>query len=100
VVLTQLLIYYPNIYADTSAVKLFDFLEQSIQQAGAHKFIFGSDSPWLHPGLELEKILTLRLRPDERNQILGGNLLKLIGRGNTRSQNFSPEDTLSEAIFG
>jgi uncharacterized protein len=86
--LIQLLMYYPNIYADTSAVKLFDFLEKGVQKAGAHKFIFGSDNPWLHPGLEMEKILTLRLHPDEKERILGGNLLKLISRARSLSKSF------------
>lgn len=72
---------YPNIYADTSGVRFFDLLEQAVQRCGAHKILFGSDGPWLHPGVELAKIRALHLRPVEERLILGGNFLKLIGGG-------------------
>lgn len=71
---------HPNIYADTSGVRRFDFLEQAIQRAGVKKVLFGSDGPWLHPGVELEKIFSLRLSPSEEQLILSRNFLKIISR--------------------
>src|SRR5262249_28248209 len=52
---------YPNVYADTSGVRRFDYIVEGIARAGAHKLIFGSDGPWLHPGVELVKIKLLGL---------------------------------------
>jgi predicted TIM-barrel fold metal-dependent hydrolase len=69
---------YPNIYTDTSGIRRFDLLEQAVQRAGARKILFGSDGPWLHPGLELAKVAALELPPAERELILGGNFLRLI----------------------
>ncbi len=69
---------YPNVYADTSGVRRFDYLVQAIRRAGAGKLIFGSDGPWLHPGLELYKIKLLGLPPVEEALILGGNARRLI----------------------
>jgi uncharacterized protein len=69
---------YPNVYADTSAVRQFDYLVQAIQRAGARKLLFGSDGPWTHPGLELYKIRLLGLRPDQQAMVFGGNLLRLL----------------------
>ena len=79
VAVIDLLVRFPNVYADTSGVRRFDLLEQAIQRAGARKVLFGSDGPWLHPGLELAKIRALKLRPQAERQVMGGNLLALIG---------------------
>jgi uncharacterized protein len=69
---------YPNVYGDTSGVRRFDYLARAVERAGAAKILFGSDGPWLHPGVEIEKIRLLRLAPDERALVLGGNALRLL----------------------
>lgn len=69
---------YPNVYADTSGVRRFDYLVNAIKLAGAGKILFGSDGPWLHPGLELYKIKLLGLSSDEEDAILGGNVARLL----------------------
>jgi hypothetical protein len=72
------LVRYPNVYADTSAVHRFDYLVEAVRRAGPRKLLFGSDGPWLHPGVELHKIKVLGLPPDAEALITGGNLLRLI----------------------
>jgi uncharacterized protein len=72
------LVRYPNIYGDTSGVRRFDYIVQAVRRAGARKVLFGSDGPWLHPGLELYKLRLLRLPPEEEAMILGGNAIRLI----------------------
>ena len=69
---------FPNVYTDTSGVRRFDYIVQAIKRGGAHKVLFGSDGPWLHPGLELHKIRLLRLPPDQEALVLGANILRLI----------------------
>jgi predicted TIM-barrel fold metal-dependent hydrolase len=71
---------YPNVYADTSGVRQFDYLVKAIKRGGARKVLFGSDGPWLHPGLELHKIRLLGLPADEEALVLGGNALRLLNR--------------------
>jgi hypothetical protein len=71
---------HPNIYTDTSAIRRFDLLEQAVRRAGPEKVLFGSDGPWLHPGVELAKVQALGLREADRALVLGGNLLRLISR--------------------
>lgn len=68
---------HPNVHADTSGVRRFDLLAQAVQRAGAHKILFGSDGPWLHPALELTKIRLLHLAPADEALVLGGNLMRL-----------------------
>ena len=74
------LVRHPNIYTDTAGVRRFDVLEQAVQRAGARKVLFGSDGPWLHPGVELAKIHLLNIPEDQKRLVLGGNFLRLISK--------------------
>lgn len=69
---------FPNLYTDTSAVRRFDYIAEAVRRAGAHKVIFGSDGPFLHPGLELEKVRLLRLPAHDEALVTGGNMLRLL----------------------
>jgi len=71
---------HPNIYTDTAGVRRFDLLEQAVQRAGPAKILFGSDGPWVHPGVELFKVRALNLPPEEEAMVLGGNFLRLTAR--------------------
>jgi predicted TIM-barrel fold metal-dependent hydrolase len=74
------LVRYPNVYTDTSAVRRFDYIVEAIKRAGARKILFGSDGPWLHPGVELHKIRLLGLPPKQQARILGGNIIRLLAQ--------------------
>jgi predicted TIM-barrel fold metal-dependent hydrolase len=74
------LVRHPNVFTDTAGVRRFDLLDQAVRRAGARKIIFGSDGPWLHPGVELAKIEALGLSLADERLVLGGNLARLIGR--------------------
>ena len=78
------LVRHPNIYIDTSGVRRFELLEQAVTRAGARKILFGSDGPWLHPGVELTKIRLLGLSPADEQLVLGGNFLRLISKRRRR----------------
>jgi predicted TIM-barrel fold metal-dependent hydrolase len=80
---------HPNIYTDTSGVRRFDLLAQAVQRAGARKIQFGSDGPWLHPGVELVKVRALGLAKQDEALILGGNFLRLIGSVGQRARTSS-----------
>lgn len=85
---------HPNIFADTSGVRRFDLLEQAVQRAGPEKILFGSDGPWLHPGIELAKIHALGLTKSDEQLVVGGNFLRLISKVRSRSwpRIFAPEN--------
>jgi predicted TIM-barrel fold metal-dependent hydrolase len=89
---------HSNIYTDTSGVRRFDLLEQAVERAGAHKILFGSDGPWLHPGVELAKVYALNLSPADRALVLGGNFLRLIAGVKTKPTGWvkRPIGTLSD----
>jgi predicted TIM-barrel fold metal-dependent hydrolase len=72
------LVRHPNVHTDTSGVRRFDLLEDAVRRAGARKLLFGTDGPWLHPGLELAKVRALRLSAAEERLVVGGNILRLM----------------------
>ncbi|HKR04879.1 MAG TPA: amidohydrolase family protein [Bacteroidia bacterium] len=71
------LVKHKNVYTDTSGVRRFDLLKEAYERAGAHKILFGSDGPWLHPAVELAKVYALKCNAHEEQQILSGNFLRL-----------------------
>jgi predicted TIM-barrel fold metal-dependent hydrolase len=74
------LVRHPNVYADTSSVRHFDYIVEAVKRAGPRKLLFGSDGPWLHPGVEIEKVRLLGLPARAEALVLGGNALRLISR--------------------
>jgi predicted TIM-barrel fold metal-dependent hydrolase len=77
--LLGILFRHSNVYTDTSAVRRFDLLQEAVK--AWPRVLFGSDGPWLHPGVELAKIRELGLPAMAEQAVLGGNVLRLIGRG-------------------
>lgn len=76
------LVKHPNVFTDTAGIRRFNYLVEAIKRAGAHKVIFGTDGPWLHPSVELHKIRVLGLSPGDQRLVLGGNILRLTSRVN------------------
>jgi predicted TIM-barrel fold metal-dependent hydrolase len=87
---------HSNIYTDTAGVRRFDLLQEAVQRAGAEKILFGSDGPWLHPGVELAKIKALNLSPADEELVLGGNFLRLISKARNVSTTSPPPRISSE----
>lgn len=50
-----------------------------IRAHGTDKVLFGSDSPWADPADDLAFLRALSLEPDERDAILGGNTVRVLG---------------------
>jgi predicted TIM-barrel fold metal-dependent hydrolase len=90
----------PNLFTDTSAVRRFDLLERALARAGPHKILFGSDGPWLHPGVELAKVELLHLSPRARSLVLAGNFLRLTRQARHRGVACECCDHLSMALTG
>jgi uncharacterized protein len=78
------LVRHPNVYTDTSGVKRFDLLEMAYERAGAKKILFGTDGPWMHPAVELQKIVALKATDKEEQAMLSGNFLKLVKKQKVR----------------
>jgi len=52
----------------------------AFRRAGAGKILFGSDGPWLHPKVELEKVFALTASKNDLQKMLATNFLKLTAK--------------------
>ncbi|SHO60754.1 amidohydrolase family protein [Algoriphagus zhangzhouensis] len=91
---------YPNAFADTSGIRRFDVLQEAVQRAGSSKFLFGSDGPWLHPGVELYKVKALEISRKDKESILSKNFLKLISNSNSKIKSCSCQTCKNYVIKG
>lgn len=66
-----------NVFIDTSIAPLF-LIKKCLSIVGSDRVVFGSDYPYSHPRIELEKISLLRLSDKEAESILAGNLRRLF----------------------
>ena len=80
VAMIGMLMRHANVHTDTSAVRRFDLLAEAARRR-PRQVLFGSDGPWLHPGVELAKVRLLGLPPPDEQRVLGGNVLRLIDGG-------------------
>jgi uncharacterized protein len=93
------LVRYPNVYADTSGVRRFDFLVEAIRRVGPGKLIYGSDGPFLHPGLELAKVRALGLPPRAERMVTGGTITRLLRLADPAEAHASPRASLHVPIL-
>lgn len=75
----------PNLYMDSSSVGWIPYFCESVAWAGPDRVLYGSDTPFNHMKMELDKIVVyanahLQLPVDELRMIMGGNLKRLLGR--------------------
>jgi predicted TIM-barrel fold metal-dependent hydrolase len=66
-----------NVYIDTSIAPLF-LIRKCLSIVGSDRVVYGSDYPYSHPRIELEKIHLLNLRDKDAEAILGGNLRRVL----------------------
>lgn len=69
----------PNIYADI-AYNAPSGIEAVVKALGAQRVIFSSDSPYLSLENEVEKLRMTSLDENELSLVVGGNILRLIGK--------------------
>jgi len=71
---------YPNLYLDTTSSAIdTGYVEQCVAAVGAERVLFGTDTPLLEPWPQLVKIREARISEADRQLILGGNILRLMG---------------------
>ncbi|MCS3799055.1 amidohydrolase family protein [Niastella sp. OAS944] len=87
---------HTNIYTDTSGVRRFDLLAMAYKRAGARKILFGTDGPWLHPAVELQKIFALTTNTKDLQLMLAANFLRLTCKA--RNKAFEKTPAIKPAI--
>lgn len=70
---------YPNVYLDTSAMPYPPKIAEAVERLGPRRILYASDGPGCVVKLELFKVEQAVTQPDARADILGGNILRLLG---------------------
>jgi uncharacterized protein len=71
---------FPNLYLDTACSTVdTGFVEACVHALGADRVIFGTDVPLLDPWPQLAKVKETRLTEAQRELLMGGNILRLMG---------------------
>lgn len=65
------------VYADTSLAPTH-IIKEFIKKYSSHKLLFGSDYPFGQPGMELQKVLNLKLPKQDEDNILSKNIMRLL----------------------
>ena len=68
---------HPNLYIDVSLQGGHAF-GAACEEVGAHKLIYGSDAPYASPGSMKRIIEESPLSHDEKAQVLGTNIARLL----------------------
>jgi predicted TIM-barrel fold metal-dependent hydrolase len=79
VAMIGMILRHANVHVDTSAVRRFDLVAEAARRR-PRQVLFGSDGPWLHPGVELAKVRMIGLGAADERSVLGANALRLIDR--------------------
>jgi predicted TIM-barrel fold metal-dependent hydrolase len=67
-----------NIYLGIEGVREYWAVQRAVDELGASKVIFGSDFPLGHPRMYLGLVDALKVSSEDRDMILGGNILRLL----------------------
>ena len=68
-----------NVYYETSLTCHIGYVDEIVLQAGHERVLFGSDSPTSQQAAELLKIRLAILTDAQRQDVLGNNVLRLLG---------------------
>lgn len=68
---------FENLYLETSRAPIFE-IQTAVKRIGAHKVIWGTDSPFVDYEFEFKKMERSTSDPDGYAQIVGGNIARLL----------------------
>ena len=69
---------YPNIYLEMSGMPMGVKIRQAYEEVGKNRIMFGTDFPFHHPSVEIQKVLTCGLKEEAQKQIFYDNVLGLF----------------------
>ena len=69
---------HKNLFMETSGVYRQDFIEEAIDEFGAHRVFFGSNSPKMHQGFELDRAISATKNNPLQSVVLGEGIKQLL----------------------
>lgn len=69
---------YPNLYLEMSGMPMGSKILEAYHSVGHDRIMFGIDSPFHHPTVEIQKVLTSGLTEKEQEDVFYNNAKKLL----------------------
>lgn len=69
---------YPNLYLEMSGMPMGVKIRQAYEEVGEERIMFGTDFPFHHPLVEIQKVLTCGLTEEAMEKVFYSNVLKLF----------------------
>lgn len=70
---------YPNIYLEMSGMPMPSKIREAYERVGAERIMFGTDTPFHHPTVEMQKVITSGLDKETQEKIFYENAAKFFG---------------------
>jgi predicted TIM-barrel fold metal-dependent hydrolase len=68
-----------NIILGTTGV-IYDFtITKAVQTIGSDRIVFGTETPINHPMVEIQKIRVAKISEEDKEKILGKNIMRILG---------------------
>jgi len=68
----------PNVYLETSGMPMHTKIREAVERVGPDRVLYGSDVPFHHPRVEIEKVRVSGLEPPLVERVLGANARTLF----------------------
>jgi predicted TIM-barrel fold metal-dependent hydrolase len=68
----------PNVYLETSGMPMHSKIREAVERVGPDRVLYGSDTPFHHPSVELAKVRVSGLPADLTERVLGENGRRLF----------------------
>jgi predicted TIM-barrel fold metal-dependent hydrolase len=63
----------PNVYLETSGMPMHSKIREAVERVGPDRVLYGSDTPFHHPSVELAKVRVSGLSAEMTDRVLGEN---------------------------
>lgn len=63
----------PNVYLETSGMPMHSKIREAVERVGPDRVLYGSDTPFHHPSVELAKVRVSGLSTEMTDRVLGEN---------------------------
>lgn len=70
---------YPNLYLEMSGMPMNSKIKEAYEVVGKDRIMFGTDAPFHHPTIEMQKVITSGLDEKGLEDVFYHNLSKLMG---------------------
>lgn len=71
----------PSVYLETSGMPMHTKIAEAVERVGRDRVMYGSDAPFHHPRVEIEKVRVSGLEPELVERVLGLNAESLFVSG-------------------